>query len=225
MECPKFCPDGVTLLSLGQILPKLYVLQVPLATGGEAQLILIYSWVEGAEVPCTHPQKTVVVTWGDDEGHSWGTLPPLVSPSHHVNSGRFPASFFHKTDIWENLDWIVKNLFGWAFILQNANTSASDLCSPNSQVEKGRNYICVLGLFYALGWVLCDGLFLSSGSHTSGDAVVCVDCVQKSNAMKHVCPTSHFQDTFSLPHVNKYSESKFSFSEQKNVCFSKHFES
>lgn len=37
--------------------------------------------------------------------------------------------------------------------------------------------------------------------------------------MKHVAPTYHFQDTFGLPHVNKYPESKFSFSEPKLCLF------
>ena len=37
---------------------------------------------------------------------------------------------------WGNLGWILKNIFDWAFILQSKNTSASDLCSPNSQVER-----------------------------------------------------------------------------------------
>lgn len=41
MECPKFCPDCVTLLSLGQTFPRLCVLRIPLAAGGEAQLIFI----------------------------------------------------------------------------------------------------------------------------------------------------------------------------------------
>lgn len=37
---------------------------------------------------------------------------------------------------WGNLGWILKNLFGWAFFLQNENTSAADLCLPNSQVGR-----------------------------------------------------------------------------------------
>lgn len=44
-------------------------------------------------------------------------------------------SSIRKTN-WGNLGWILKNIFGWAFLLQNENTSASDLCSPNSQVER-----------------------------------------------------------------------------------------
>lgn len=37
--------------------------------------------------------------------------------------------------------------------------------------------------------------------------------------MQRVPPTSNLQGTFSLPHVNKYSESKFSFSEPKPHLF------
>lgn len=79
-----------------------------------------------------------------------------------------------------------------------------------------RRYRCLV-LFCAVTSGLCEGLLLQSGSCTSNDAGVCVDCVQKSNAMQHVPPASHFQDAFSLPHVNKYPESKFSFSEP-NMC-------
>lgn len=37
--------------------------------------------------------------------------------------------------------------------------------------------------------------------------------------MQHVPRTSNLQRTFSLPHVNKYSEGKFSFSEPKPHLF------
>lgn len=143
------------------------------------------------------------------------SMPPMLMST----VAYFPLYSSIRQRNWGNLGWILKILFGWAFILQNENTSVSDLCLPNSQVERKEYLIDVLVLFCALSSVLCDGLLLHSGSHTSVDAVVCVDCVQKSNAMKHVPPAAHFQDAFSLPHVNKYPESKFSFSEPKTCLF------
>lgn len=71
-------------------------------------------------------------------------------------------------------------------------------------------------LFCALGLVLCDWLLLYLGSCSSIDAVV---CAQKSSAMKHGPPMSHFQDPFYLPHINKYTESKFCFSAPKTYLF------
>lgn len=80
-ECPKFCPDGITLLFLGQTLPKLCILWIGLATVGEAQLNFIYKagW-RGKRYP-VHTYKSVVAWWGNDGDCSWGALPPLVPPS------------------------------------------------------------------------------------------------------------------------------------------------
>lgn len=86
-------------------------------------------------------------------------------------------------------------------------------------VWRGKIISDVLFLFCALSSVLCDGLLLCSGSCISVDMVVCVDWVQRSRTTQHMPPTSHFQDTFSLPHVNKCPESKFSFLEPKPRLF------
>jgi len=101
----------------------------------------------------------------------------------------------------------------------NKKKSASDLCSPSSCVEKKGIISVVLFLFCALSSVLWHGLLLRSSSRIGIDAVECVYRVQRSNTMEHVPPTSRLQGTFSLPHVNKYPESKFSSSEPKSHLF------
>lgn len=140
-------------------------------------------------------------------------------------SGRFPTELLHRKDklskslrFWrkEEEEKKTANFFSWPFVPQNTKTSASDLCSPSSRVKIISD---VLFLFCALSSVLCDGLLLCSGSCISVDMVVCVDWVQRSRTTQHVPPMSHFQDTFSLPHINKHPESKFSFLEPKLRLF------
>lgn len=90
---------------------------------------------------------------------------------------------------------------------------------PNIQVER-KEMISVLGFcpvlevqFYVIGFhyaQVLTPLFY---------AMLCEDCVQKSNEMGHVPPTSHFQDAFSLSDINRYPQSKFSFSEPKACLF------
>lgn len=81
VKCPKFCPDDAMLLWKGKNLSQTLrsVDSFGHRTGGTTPLYIY--WVEEAELPHAHLQKIIVVTWGDDEQHSWGALPSLNPPS------------------------------------------------------------------------------------------------------------------------------------------------
>lgn len=92
----------------------------------------------GRASPCTSTKDhcgNVARWWATFLGSS--AIPESSTPTVLMSTA---ADFLLNSSIrkinWGNLGGILKNLFGWAFFLQNANTSACDLCSPNSQVER-----------------------------------------------------------------------------------------